>query len=131
MPRFVCHHDGKFFEFSTVVESPVSALMTREEFENYYTRTYGELERDNLGALGMKDRMARAEANGVSDLDWFPAHGGLEPWLRSQTLNYFTKGNPNKVTKFPGLQGFMDYWFGHDDGEGDIVQLEDMNRGGN
>lgn len=129
--RFICHHDGKFFEFSSIVESPVTTLMSREEFENHYCRMYGEISRDDPGALGMKDRMDRAERNGVSDLDWMPENGGLEPWLRMMTLNHYNEVNPNGQHEFPGLEGFLKEWFGHDDGEGDIVQLEDMARGGN
>lgn len=61
MPKFIVHHEGFFFEWSTVVDAPTTYGMKRDEFEEYY--------RDQYGAEGMKDlpaRMDRATSNGTS-----------------------------------------------------------------
>ena len=36
MPRYICHYKGYFFEWSTVVDAPVSYAMKRTEFERFY-----------------------------------------------------------------------------------------------
>ncbi len=42
MPRIIVHHDGHFFEWSTVVDAPTTHAMPRDEFEDYYRDVYGE-----------------------------------------------------------------------------------------
>ncbi len=61
MPRYICHLDGKFFEWSTVVEAPVTIAVTRDQFTEYYQQEYG---RANMGDL--PDRMDRAEKTSCS-----------------------------------------------------------------
>lgn len=64
MGRYICHHDGFFFEWSTVVDAPVTYAMPREEFEQYYREEYGRSRMDDF-----ERRMARAIETGTS------AHG--------------------------------------------------------
>lgn len=61
MPRYICHHDGKFFEWSTVVDAPVTHAMTREEFEEHYRFQYGQSAMSEF-----PERMRRAIAHGCS-----------------------------------------------------------------
>lgn len=62
MPRFIIHHDGLFFEWSEVVDAPVSRAMGREEFVDWYT------ERNGADAAGdaLDARLARAVEYGTS-----------------------------------------------------------------
>jgi hypothetical protein len=62
MPRYICHHEGLFFEWSTVVDALVSAAMTENEFRDYYRQVYGSLAYENDFEL----RIARAKVNGTS-----------------------------------------------------------------
>lgn len=64
MARFIVKIDGKYLEWSTVVDAPVTYGMTREEFEAYYRFNYGESWMEHL-----PERMARVEANGTSSFN--------------------------------------------------------------
>lgn len=64
MGRYICHHEGFFFEWSTVVDAPVTYAMPREEFEQFYREEYGRSRMDEF-----ERRMARATETGTS------AHG--------------------------------------------------------
>lgn len=68
MPSFIVHHDGYFFEWSTVSDGPTTHAMTREEFEAYYREEYG---REGLATL--PDRFARAIKTGTSARDGMSA----------------------------------------------------------
>lgn len=61
MPTFICKLDGLYFEWSTVVDAPVSAGMTLDEFVAYYRDQYGA-----RGLDGLDSRLARVEAAGTS-----------------------------------------------------------------
>lgn len=61
MPSYIVHHDGWFFQWSTVSDGPGSWGMRRSEFEEWY--------RDEFGRTGMADlpeRLDRAERVGSS-----------------------------------------------------------------
>lgn len=61
MPRPIVHHDGWFFEWSTIVDAPVSIGMRRQEFKVYYLDRYG------LAAmLDLPPRLDRAVEFGTS-----------------------------------------------------------------
>ena len=60
MPRHIVHYNGLFGEWSTVVDAPVSMLLSREKFTAYYHR-YGDKIVEEL-----PERLARAEKNGTS-----------------------------------------------------------------
>lgn len=61
MPRYILHHDGFFFEWSTIVDAPVSPAMTKSEFNAYWLHRHG-----SQGMSELEDRLARAEATGSS-----------------------------------------------------------------
>src|ERR1700732_4679174 len=61
MPRYILHHDGLFFEWSTVVDAPVSPAMTKAEFNVYWLNQHG-----TQGMTDLEDRLARAESRGCS-----------------------------------------------------------------
>lgn len=61
MGKFIAKIDGKYLEWSTVVDAPVTYGMTLEEFEDYYRQQYGE-----QGMRGLPDRLARVETKGSS-----------------------------------------------------------------
>jgi len=63
MPRYVCKLDGLYFEWSTVVDAPVTPGMTLPEFEAYYRDEYGR-----SGFPLLAERLARVEATGTSSL---------------------------------------------------------------
>lgn len=63
MARFIIKIEDKYFEWSTVVDAPITYGLTREQFEDYYRGEYG--------AVGMEDlpnRLARADTIGTSSL---------------------------------------------------------------
>ena len=74
MARYICKitdaEDNKvyYFEWSTVVNAPVTHGMSLEEFRQYYEKEYGRSEMD-----GLERRLQRVEQNGISaigeDLD--------------------------------------------------------------
>lgn len=61
MPRFIVRLEGRYFEWSTVVDSPITAPMTREEFAAYYREEYGR-----SAMTEFEERMVRVEERGVS-----------------------------------------------------------------
>lgn len=63
MPRYVCKLDGLYFEWSTIVDAPVTHGMTLDEFKAYYREEYG---RSGLDALAL--RLERVEAVGTSSV---------------------------------------------------------------
>ena len=63
MSRFIGKIEDKYFEYSTVVDAPVSVLMSLEDFKNYYKEEYGE-----QAMPGLKKRLDRADEKGTSSL---------------------------------------------------------------
>lgn len=61
MPRYICYYDGKFFEWSTVVDAPLTEAMCATEFREYYAFQYGQQSLD-----GLEQRMKRAIETGSS-----------------------------------------------------------------
>lgn len=64
MPRYIAHYNGWFFEWSTVVDAPVTKAMHREEFEQFYKEEYG-----NRGIEDLEARLSRAITFGCSAFD--------------------------------------------------------------
>lgn len=126
MSRFICFLDGKFFEFSTVTETPVTTLMSEDEFVTYYHQQYGEMAADMPGPMGMFGRMDRAKQQGTSDLD---DDRDVEAWLKASTRNYYAKGNPSGQTKWPGLEAFKAEWFDDAGSTEEVYVLTDRLRG--
>lgn len=54
-----------FFEWSTVVDAPVTYRMTRDELYRYMKEQYGL-----RGLKGMPERMRRADQTGTSFFNW-------------------------------------------------------------
>lgn len=125
--------DNKYFEFSSVVEAPVTGLMTEEEFVEHYTRMYGELQANDPSENGMRARMERARLYGTSSLVGGPNKDGIEEWLKGETLNTYgdydeeleEKTGDGYVSKWPGLEAFKQEWFGEDDDSDEVVGLRD------
>jgi hypothetical protein len=61
MGKYICHKDGIFFEWSTIVDAPVTNGMTEKEFRAYYKDEHGR-----RGLLGLEDRLQRAIERGTS-----------------------------------------------------------------
>lgn len=61
MPRYIIQHDGWYFEWSTVVDAPVSRAMRLDEFWDYYKDQYGRVGLDQL-----PQRLERANNKGTS-----------------------------------------------------------------
>lgn len=61
MPRYIVKLDGKYLEWSTVVDAPVTEGKTLEEFKADYQLRYGINSMKELGG-----RLARVEAKGTS-----------------------------------------------------------------
>jgi len=51
MPRYIAKLEGKYFEWSTVVEAPVTKAMSLEDFKEYYKDMYGQRGLENLETL--------------------------------------------------------------------------------
>lgn len=116
MPRYVCCLDGKYFEFSSVVEAPVTGLMDEAEFREHYTRLYGEMKANDPGAEGLEARMLRARIYGTSSL--MLDGRTFEQWLEGQTLNTYRRG-------FPGLAKWKVDNFVDDDSSEPIESLRE------
>lgn len=63
MPRYIGKIDDRYFEFSTIVDAPVTYLMPRKEFEAYYLVEYG-----NSAMYKLAERLERADAKGTSSM---------------------------------------------------------------
>lgn len=61
MPRYILHRNDLFLEWSTVVDSPVSAALERDAFVAHMRATYPPAQNADL-----ERRMERALATGVS-----------------------------------------------------------------
>lgn len=64
MGRFLCHHEGYFFEWSTVVDAPVTLGVDLETFQDYYKTRYGELDFEHE----WPKRLERALEKGCSSM---------------------------------------------------------------
>ena len=73
MPRYIVKMTKEgieaYMEWSTIVDAPVTYLMSLEEFKQYYRDEYG---RD--GMIKLHRRMERVETNGIS------AHDGVREY---------------------------------------------------
>ena len=67
MPRIICKvQDGDtpyYFEWSTIVDAPVTYGMSLDDFKAHYRDQYGE-----DGMRGLDDRLKRVELKGVSSM---------------------------------------------------------------
>lgn len=63
MPRYIGKVNGQYFEYSTVVDAPVSKLMNLDEFRAYYQEEYG-----TQHLMQLQQRIDRADAKGTSSL---------------------------------------------------------------
>lgn len=61
MPRYICHYNGWFFEWSTVVDAPISPAMKEEEFRAQYYEPAPP-------ADSLTPRLDRAKATGTSSI---------------------------------------------------------------
>lgn len=61
MGRFIVKIEDKYFEWSTVVDAPVTNGLTREQMEHFCRSEYG-----NLGMADFEERMKRVEERGHS-----------------------------------------------------------------
>lgn len=61
MGQFIVKLEGKYFEWSTIVDAPVSSPMTLEELKAHTLAEFGRVGYDELDA-----RLERVEQNGFS-----------------------------------------------------------------
>jgi hypothetical protein len=61
MPRYIVKIKDRYFDWSTVVDAPVTYGMTLERFREYYRSEYG-----SDGMRHLDDRLERVEAKGTS-----------------------------------------------------------------
>jgi hypothetical protein len=61
MPTYICHHQGWFFDWSTVVDAPVSLGMNLAQYKQHYRYRYGQ---DGMEEL--PDRLKRTLEQGTS-----------------------------------------------------------------
>jgi hypothetical protein len=47
MARFIVHHDGHFFEWSTISDMPETRAMTQAQLEAYYREEHGQAGMDS------------------------------------------------------------------------------------
>ena len=80
MGRYICHKDGVFFEWSTVVDAPVTYGMTEAEMREHHKLFYGVGE-------GVDERIDRAIEKGTSS--W------TEPSLES--LIFHNRAGPDEA----------------------------------
>jgi len=63
MPRYIVKLHDHYFEWSTIVDAPVTFGMTLDEFTEYYEAEYG-----HDGMRDLPERLARVEEYGTSGL---------------------------------------------------------------
>ena len=63
MPSFIVKLHDHYFEYSTIVDAPVTFGMLLPDFEAYYRERYG-----SEGMAELPERMARVEHSGTSAL---------------------------------------------------------------
>lgn len=61
MGRFIVKIKDKYFDWSTIVDAPVTYGMSLDEFREYYRKEYGH-------DSDLAERLARVEAKGTSSL---------------------------------------------------------------
>ena len=61
MPKYIIKLAGKYMEWSTVVDAPITYGMTLKEFRRYYQQEYGRVSMHDLDL-----RMERVERKGTS-----------------------------------------------------------------
>jgi hypothetical protein len=61
MPKYIIKIKDRYFEYSSVVDAPVTHGMSLGEFTEYYKEEYGKSSIENL-----KQRLERVEAKGTS-----------------------------------------------------------------
>lgn len=70
MPRYIVKMEregvSRYMEWSSIVDAPITYLMSLEEFKEYYQEEYGR-----RGMEDLDDRMERVEKTGIS------AHAGI------------------------------------------------------
>lgn len=64
MPTFICKAEGRYFNWSTIVDAPVSEPMTLDEFKVDYAAQFG-----SEGMRTLPERLERVEATGCSSRD--------------------------------------------------------------
>lgn len=63
MPSFIVKLQDYYFEYSTIVDAPVTFGLPLDEFKKYYREEYGQQGIDNLGP-----RLERVEKYGSSQI---------------------------------------------------------------
>ena len=63
MPSHIVKLRDKYFEYSTIVDAPISEGATLAKFKAYYRRKYGA-----EGMRTLPERLARVEAKGTSSM---------------------------------------------------------------
>ena len=63
MSRIIIKLDGKYLEWSTIPDAPVTYGRTLEEFKQYYSDQYGP-----GGRAGLEERLKRVEETGTSSV---------------------------------------------------------------
>ncbi len=63
MGKFIVKLEGHYFEWSSVVDAPVTEPMTLADFTEYYQREYGA-----AGLHGLQHRLDEVEMKGTSAL---------------------------------------------------------------
>ena len=61
MPRYILKLENWYFEWSTIVDAPITYGMTLDEFKEYYRMEYG-----NRGMGTLSERLERVEESGTS-----------------------------------------------------------------
>lgn len=64
MGKYIIKIKDKYFEWSTIVDCPVTCGMSHEELFEYIKRTQGE-----QGLIQLPQRLARVKAKGTSAID--------------------------------------------------------------
>lgn len=64
MPRYIVKLNGYYFEYSTIIDAPVTFGMKLEDFKEYYQEKYGL---DGMRILD--ERLDRVEKYGTSSCD--------------------------------------------------------------
>jgi len=63
MSRYIIKIKDKYFEWSTIVDAPITNGMSLSEFRSYYQSEYGE-----NGMKNLDERLKLVEAKGISSI---------------------------------------------------------------